>query len=393
MDVYMRYFLFLIWHMEVKKKNRGLAGRQVNLKISNSSIGMESERIYTSVRMDAYQYTKAQGFADKGFLSTLKSKDNPSDNDEVDKEEVSKDTDDTLDFLKGKFNELSTIKAGKSFRTTEDMFQKFRQVCINYILSLLMGEKPNDIVENSFNNKGLYRQSPDMYVVQVSKSIEQHYFYESEATSYEAKGKVLTEDGREFDINLQLNMSRSFEEYIESRTDVIDISQMLMDPLVINFDGDIAAVSDQKFMFDLDSDGVKDNVTKLSAGSGFLALDKNEDGVINDGSELFGTKSGDGFSDLAMYDSDHNGWIDENDDIYEKLKIYVLNEDGSETLYRLKDKDIGAIYLGNASTGFSLNNLETNNVNAMIRKTGIFLYENGNVGTIQHVDLGVELGA
>ncbi len=39
---------------------------------------------------------------------------------------------------------------------------------------------------------------------------------------------------------------------------------------------------------------------------------------INDGSELFGTSSGDGFKDLATYDEDENGWIDENDSIFSK---------------------------------------------------------------------------
>ena len=41
-------------------------------------------------------------------------------------------------------------------------------------------------------------------------------------------------------------------------------------------------------------------------GSGYLALDKNGDGTINDGSELFGTRNGDGFADLAQYDEDGN---------------------------------------------------------------------------------------
>ena len=58
----------------------------------------------------------------------------------------------------------------------------------------------------------------------------------------------------------------------------------------------------------------------LGSGSGFLALDKNGNGKIDDGSELFGTKSGDGFADLAEYDSDGNGWIDE------KGRVYVLYE-------------------------------------------------------------------
>ena len=62
----------------------------------------------------------------------------------------------------------------------------------------------------------------------------------------------------------------------------------------------VTSVSDMKFKFDIDSDGKVDEISFVGKSSGFLALDKNEDGKINDGSELFGTKSGDGFSDLAL---------------------------------------------------------------------------------------------
>ena len=57
-----------------------------------------------------------------------------------------------------------------------------------------------------------------------------------------------------------------------------------------------------------------------------------------------------------------------------------------------QDKDIGAIYLGNKETEFSVTNQE-NRINAQVRKTGLFLYESGSAGTIQHVDMAVELGA
>ncbi|MFQ8776527.1 MAG: hypothetical protein ACLR78_02345 [Roseburia sp.] len=76
----------------------------------------------------------------------------------------------------------------------------------------------------------------------------------------------------------------------------------LCDPLVINLDSNIANVSDQKFYFDIDADGSDDSISMLNSGSGYLALDRNGDGIINDGSELFGTQSGNGFADLAAYD-------------------------------------------------------------------------------------------
>ena len=159
-----------------------------------------------------------------------------------------------------------------------------------------------------------------------------------------------------------------------------------MDPLVINLDAPAADVKDQKFFFDLDADGHDEAISRLGAGSGFLALDKNGDGQINDGSELFGALSGDGFADLAKYDHDGNGWIDEADDIFDKLLIWSKDANGNDQLVGLGKAGVGAIYLGAQNTQFSMNNAH-NEVNAMVRQTGMFLYENGGIGTIQQLDL------
>lgn len=179
-------------------------------------------------------------------------------------------------------------------------------------------------------------------------------------------------------------MSRSFSQYIsrERRTTA------MCDPLVINLNGNIAEVSDQKFFFDLDADGEEEAISRLCEDSGYLALDLNGDGKINNGSELFGTKSGDGFADLAKYDEDGNGWIDENDSIWDKLKIWIQQKDGTSRLYRLEEKGVGAICLQNAATDFTHKNSQ-GEINGAIRSTGIFLYENGLAGTLQHLDLAV----
>ena len=123
----------------------------------------------------------------------------------------------------------------------------------------------------------------------------------------------------------------------------------------------------------------------VKKGSGFLAYDKNNDGIINDGNELFGPKTGDGFLELAEFDEDNNGWIDENDSIYNKLRIWTIAEDGTKKLFALGQKGIGAIYLENVNTAFSLKS-QQNNLNGKIQKSGIFLRENGTAGTIQHID-------
>ena len=208
---------------------------------------------------------------------------------------------------------------------------------------------------------------------------------ESEYTTFQSTGLAITEDGRKINFGVELSMSRSFTAKFESLTAE---SYIVTDPLIINIDSKYAGLSDVKFKFDLDNDGKKEDISFAGEGSGFLALDKNGNGIIDNGSELFGTASGNGFADLAAYDEDGNYWIDENDAIYSQLKVWTKDSDGNDRLIDLKEADVGAIYLGSASTEFSLKD-GTNSTLGAIRRTGIYLKESGDVGTIQHVDLAM----
>lgn len=220
----------------------------------------------------------------------------------------------------------------------------------------------------------------------VKTTVKSAFVCEAEYTAYRAAGVARTADGREISFGVTVEMSRAFCQKYES---LVQEPYICTDPLVINLDAGAASVTDQKFLFDLDADGKEEMISFAGQGSGFLALDKNGDGKINDGSELFGTKSGNGFADLAKYDRDGNGWIDEGDDVFDSLKIWTKDEAGRDRLIGLKEAGVGAIYLGYTDTQFSLNNRETNQTNAVIRSTGIYLRENGGMGTVQHVDLAV----
>lgn len=213
-------------------------------------------------------------------------------------------------------------------------------------------------------------------------------YSETEETGFHASGRACTEDGRTIDFNINILMSRSYMEYMN--VSIPTMADALCDPLVVNIGSDTADVQDQTFKFDLDADGTEDEISMLGKGSGFLALDKNGDGKINDGSELFGTKSGDGFGDLREYDSDGNGWIDENDDVFSKLKVWCKDENGKDILMNLKEADIGAIFLGEQQTEFSLGGADGYR-DGVIRSTGVFLREStGAAGTVQHVDLSLK---
>ncbi|WKY44727.1 hypothetical protein Q5O14_01120 [Eubacteriaceae bacterium ES2] len=216
---------------------------------------------------------------------------------------------------------------------------------------------------------------------------QQNLYIEQETTAFNAQGMITTADGRTINLDLSLNLSRSFSA-AENLTIQVGNDPQQVDPLTINFDAPSVSLTSQKYSFDLDADGTTDQISFVGAGSGFLALDLNSDGLINDGKELFGPQSGDGFADLAAYDSDGNQWIDENDAIYEKLRIWTKDENGNDQLFALGEKGVGAIYLGNVNTSYSLKNA-SNQSQGQLQQTGIFLKENGGAGTIQHVDLTI----
>lgn len=214
---------------------------------------------------------------------------------------------------------------------------------------------------------------------------------ENETTNFSASGIIKTADGKEIQFQCDLSMQRSF--YMDNSTEIFmgasTYRKSLCDPLIINFAGTAAELKNTTFAFDLNADGSAENIQELAAGSAFLVLDKNKDGKINNGNEMFGTQSGDGFADLSVYDEDGNGWIDENDSVYNSLGVWNNSAYGGK-IRSLKEAGIGAIYLQNANTEFSIKDKTTNELQGQIRKTGIFLNEkNGNIGTIQHVDLAI----
>lgn len=293
---------------------------------------------------------------------------------EVEDEEVSdvkSKEEANLEILKHLIEVLKRLRQGKSL----DGIYSLKTDKLNTSSQGVLDLRSPSVAQNNSGNVWT-RQT------EVSTFTEEH-----EIMAFQSTGNVTCADGRSIEFNVSLGMTRSFMESTYSVTE--DTVQIMTDPLVINLDSNTASVSDQKFLFDLNSDGKEEEISSLNSGSGFLALDKNNDGKINDGNELFGTKSGDGFKDLAQYDEDHNGWIDEADSVFKDLRVWTKDESGKDKLIDLKEANVGAIFLGNTSSEFSLKDGLTNETNAQIRSTGIYLKETGEASTIQHVDFAL----
>ncbi|AZZ91517.1 hypothetical protein EUZ85_12555 [Hahella sp. KA22] len=207
---------------------------------------------------------------------------------------------------------------------------------------------------------------------------------ESQSSTTVSSGVINLEDGREIAFTLYLNRERA--SVVESQSNLLVSARVMTDPLVLNFGAETATLRNTSFSFDLNGDGRQEDIAELGVGSGYLVLDVNGDGKINDGGEMFGAYSGDGLGDLSRYDADGNRWIDESDPVFSSLRVWAASENGDKQLLSLKEVGVGAIYLGSTSDSFELVG-DYGRVLGRTKSTGIMLMENGDVRTLQEIDL------
>ena len=131
------------------------------------------------------------------------------------------------------------------------------------------------------------------------------------------------------------------------------------DPLTFDLDGDgietIGIDPNNPILFDHDGDGLKTATGWISADDAFLVLDRNSNGTIDNGTELFGdstplnggANAADGFAALTDQDSNHDGKVDSNDANFARLRLWQdLNQDGisqAGELFTLNQKGIASI--------------------------------------------------
>lgn len=175
------------------------------------------------------------------------------------------------------------------------------------------------------------------------------------------------------------------------------------DPLIIDL-GEIGTVFtdvENGVYFDLDNNGFAEKTAWIGTEDGFLALDINNNGIIDNGSELFGDKfvmpdgkvSETGFEALSSLDETEDGIIDENDAVYENLRIWIDSDHNGITnkneILSLADCGIISISLDfeydgaiNAETGTMVaesSYVTFNSANSMLDAS--FLYEIRNAAT------------
>jgi len=168
------------------------------------------------------------------------------------------------------------------------------------------------------------------------------------------------------------------------------------DPLTLDLDGDGIETTAQTgwngVLFDHNNNGQKTGTGWLSGDDGFLVLDKNNNGTIDNGNELFGDNTqltngadaSDGFAALADVDSNQDGQIDSNDAIFNDLRVWQdLNQDGisqANELKTLTELNIASL----STTGTATGTAQNGNI---ITHTGSFTKTDGSTGQTGNLDL------
>lgn len=146
------------------------------------------------------------------------------------------------------------------------------------------------------------------------------------------------------------------------------------DPLLLDLSGDGPRTTGEEGArdFDLQGDGRAAPTSFAAGGSAFLALDRNGNGRIDSGLELFGDQHGaaDGFAELARFDDNGDGRIDREDAVFSRLQL-LYGDGRSESL-----ADAGITVIGLGSGG----GYELANGDAVLRSGSAYRSDGSSLG-------------
>lgn len=267
--------------------------------------------------------------------------------------------------------------------TTPQAQEKAKNAAFSSMVQQVTGSSVNvrQVVANNQNQLTTTKSAPLSVGLASLNSTVIHM--ERESVCFQAEGIVKTECGQTISFNMGLQMQR--EEVLIQSTGFGRIINGI-DPIVLNFDENISMFNQNYFSFDLDGDGSCEEIPGLGSGCGFLALDRNGDGSISEGLELFGPTTGSGFGELAALDNDGNMWIDENDPLFDSLLIWKGAGGEGEQLISLQEAGVGAISVAHLGTQFTLEG-KGGEAQGVIQANGLFLMENGEPKSLQEIDL------
>lgn len=257
----------------------------------------------------------------------------------------------------------STSKYGHVFMTVtgfDDHTNKFESITIG----LSIGDSvwtPKDNL--SFNDHVNYPQASSLTIISRNYPHYQNVDRLYQTVKSYKEGKIAPPDYhlgafncihfvKELTKNAGINLSLASTP--NGVAEIIDrIASGYKTPIVIDINGDGVKTTsiDAGIKFDFEGNGDKTKTGWVNENDGFLVFDRNNDGIINNGSELFGEetilssgkKAKNGFEALLDLDSNKDGILDANDLWWSSLKIW---QDKNQDAYTDKGELISMEEIG-----------------------------------------------
>ncbi|MDD2998483.1 MAG: hypothetical protein PHV05_05430 [Candidatus Riflebacteria bacterium] len=190
-----------------------------------------------------------------------------------------------------------------------------------------------------------------------------------------------------YEIKLKFQINSDNEERIGISLEEMGIKQV--DPLVLDLSGKGIKLTKagKGALFDITADGKLDSTAWVKGDTALLTYDRDGNGVIDDGRELFGDQNSaaNGFAELAKHDNNSDGKINNLDPVFKALKLYRdLNSDG-----RIDENELSTLpELGIKSLNLNFTRASADiNGNSLILN-GSFEREDGSTGQLADVLLG-----
>ncbi len=263
----------------------------------------------------------------------------------------------------------------------EKQIQKNKEASVDYqIIKRMIAADPRDSTGNrdkSFEAKNAAVNKEDQLdSISISAEAEQ-----TSRTSFSVEN---TGVGQAVNSVINRREQASLSVSMSSETGAENVQKK--DPLALDLNGNGLQTTgvEKGVLFDVDGDGSKEQTSIITGGDAFLAYDKNGNGVIDNGKELFGDSNGyqHGFAELASYDDNQDGKIDASDSIFNQLKLLTYNQNGEQELVALNKTNIASINVNYSDHNQSINQYDT------IAQLGQFEYKNGQKGIAGDLLLG-----
>lgn len=154
---------------------------------------------------------------------------------------------------------------------------------------------------------------------------------------------------------------------------LMELRNQKTDPLILDLAGqelELISAKNSGISFLLSDTNTLRDTGWACKNAGFLAIDKNQNGIIDNGEELLGNNNG--FYDLLLYDDNKDYLINQQDAIYKDLLIWEdINCDGisqKEEITSLTERGVAWLSLKYKQTIFELNeNLVTATASYLIK--------------------------